>query len=122
MAELVKSPPAMQETPGLIPGSRRCPGEGTGYPLQYSWASLVAQLVNNCLQCGRPGFDPWVGKIPLEKGKATHSDMASIPVSGRSPGGEHGNPLQSSCLENPIDKRDSLAMVHRVAKSWTQLK
>ena len=31
----------------LIPGSRRSPGEGIGYPLQYSWASLVAQLVKN---------------------------------------------------------------------------
>ena len=59
----------MQETPGLIPGSGRCPGEGIGYPLQYSWASLVAQLVKNRLQCERPGFDP------LEKGKATHSSI-----------------------------------------------
>ena len=33
--------------PGLIPGSRRSPGEGIGYLLQYSWASLVAQLVKN---------------------------------------------------------------------------
>ena len=33
--------------PGSIPGSGRSPGEGTGYPLQYSWASLVAQLVKN---------------------------------------------------------------------------
>ena len=33
--------------PGLIPGSGRSPGEGTGYPLQYSWTSLVAQLVKN---------------------------------------------------------------------------
>ena len=33
--------------PGLIPGSGRSGGEGTGYPLQYSWASLVAQLVKN---------------------------------------------------------------------------
>ena len=33
--------------PGLIPGSGRSAGEGIGYPLQYSWASLVAQLVNN---------------------------------------------------------------------------
>ena len=32
---------------GLIPGLRRSPGEGIGYPLQYSWASLVAQLVKN---------------------------------------------------------------------------
>ena len=33
--------------PGLIPGSERSPGEGIGYPLQYSWASLVAQMVKN---------------------------------------------------------------------------
>jgi len=33
--------------PGSIPGLGRSPGEGIGYPLQYSWASLVAQLVNN---------------------------------------------------------------------------
>ena len=33
--------------PSLIPGSGRTPGEGTGYPLQYSWASLVAHLVKN---------------------------------------------------------------------------
>ena len=37
------------------------------HPLQYSWASLVAQMVNICLQCGRPGFDPWIGKIPWRR-------------------------------------------------------
>ena len=37
--------------------------EGIGYPLQYFWASLVVQLVRMHLQCGRPGFDLWVGKI-----------------------------------------------------------
>ena len=35
------------EDPGLIPGSGRSTGEGIGYPLQHSWASLVAQLVKN---------------------------------------------------------------------------
>ena len=35
------------EDPGLIPGSRRPSGEGIGYPLQYSWASLMAQMVKN---------------------------------------------------------------------------
>ena len=50
--------------PGSIPGSGRFTGEGIGYPLQYSWASLVAQLVKNPSANGRPGFDPWVGKIP----------------------------------------------------------
>ena len=48
--------------PSSIPGWGRPPGEGIGYPLQYSWASPVAQLVK-ILQCGRPGFDPWLGKI-----------------------------------------------------------
>ena len=35
------------EDPGLIPGSGRSAGEGIGYPLEYSWDSLVAQLVKN---------------------------------------------------------------------------
>ena len=49
-------------------------------------------------------------------------DMGSIPGWGRSPGGEHGNPLQCSCLENPMDKGAWWAMVHRVMKSKTGLK
>ena len=54
--------------PSLISGSRRSPGEGIGYLLHYSWASPVAQLVKNppTMQ-QRPGFDPWVGKIPWRK-------------------------------------------------------
>ena len=41
---------------------------------------------------------------------------------GRSPGGEHGNPFQCSCLENPMDREAWQATVHRVSKSWIQLK
>ena len=41
---------------------------------------------------------------------------------GRSPGEEHGNPFQRSCLENPMDRDAWQATVHRVSKSWTQLK
>ena len=48
---------------GSIPGLGRCPGEGIGYPLQYSWASLVAQLVKDLPTMRRPGFNSWVGKI-----------------------------------------------------------
>ena len=48
-------------------------------------------------------------------------DAGLIPGSGRS-GGGHGNTLQYSCLENPRDSGDWLATVHRVARSWTQLK
>ena len=47
--------------------------------------------------------------------------MGSIPGSGRSPGGGSGNPLQYSCLENPMDRGPWWATVHGVAKSWTQL-
>ena len=49
-------------------------------------------------------------------------DMGSIPGSGRSPGGGHGNPLQYSCLENPMDRGAWRATVYGVAKSQTQLK
>ena len=49
-------------------------------------------------------------------------DMGLIPGLGRSPGGGHGNPLQCSCLEDPLDRGAWQAMVHRVTKSQTQLK
>ena len=68
--------------PGLISGLGRSPGEGIGYPLQYSWISLVAQMV-----------------------KYLPAMQAFIPVLGQSPGGGHGNPLQYSCLENPHGQR-----------------
>ena len=61
--------------PSLIPGLGRSAGEGIGYPLQYSWASLVAQLAKN-----PPALrETWVRSLgwedPLEKGKATHSSI-----------------------------------------------
>ena len=49
-------------------------------------------------------------------------DAGLIPESGRSPGGGHGNPLQYSCLENLMDRGTWWATVHRVTRSWTQLK
>ena len=58
--------------PGSMPGLGRSPGEGIGYPLQYSWASLMAQLVKNLPAM----WETWVHSLgwedPLEKGKATH--------------------------------------------------
>ena len=78
-AQLVKNPPAMQETPVQFPpGSGRAAGEGIGYPLQYSWACLVAQLVKNLpairfrvlifgrngtLQCRADPIMSWSGRI-----------------------------------------------------------
>ena len=76
--------------PSLIPGSGRSPGEGIGYPLQYSWASLVAQLVKN---------------LPA-------GDLGSIPEFGRSPGEGKGYPLQYCGLENSVDY-----IVHGVTKN-----
>ena len=61
--------------PGLIPGSGSSPGEGIGYPLQYSWASLVAQMLKNLLAI----WETWVRSLGwddlLEEGMATHSSI-----------------------------------------------
>ena len=61
--------------PGSIPGSGSSPGERIGYPLQYSWASLVAQRVKNppTMQETRVWSLGW--EDPLEKGKAIHSSI-----------------------------------------------
>ena len=84
------------EDPGLIPGSGRSAGEGKGYPLQYSWASLVAKLVKNP--------------------PAMRVDLGSIPGLGRSPGERKGYPFQYSGVENYMD-----CIVHGVAKRKTRL-
>ena len=57
---------------------------------------------------------------PANAGDGT--DVGLIPGLGTSPGGGHGNPLQYSCLENPMDRGAWGATVHGVTKSWTQLK
>ena len=49
-------------------------------------------------------------------------DSGSIPGLGRSPGRGHGNPVQYSCLENPMEIEAWKAVVYGVAKSWTQLR
>jgi len=49
----------------------------------------------------------------------TAGDLGSIPGSGRSPGGRHGNPLQYSCMENLMDRGAWWATVYRVPKSQT---
>ena len=48
-------------------------------------------------------------------------DTGLIPGSGRFPGGGQGNPLQYSCLENPMDRGAWQATAHKVTKRWTQL-
>ena len=58
----------------------------------------------------------------LPANAADMRDTVSIPRSGRSPGEGNGNPLQHSCLENPIDRGACQATVHGVPKNWTGLK
>ena len=54
-----------------------------------------------------------VKNLPANVSAGDRGDLGSIPRSGRSPGGGHGNPLQYSCLENPIDRGAWRAFVHR---------
>ena len=81
--------------PSSIPGSRRSTEEGIGYPLQCSWASLVAQLVKN---------------------PPAMIDLGSIPGLGRSPGERKDYPLQYSDLEHSMN-----CIVHGVTKSQKRL-
>ena len=70
-----------------IPGLGRSPGEGIGYPLQYSWASLVAQTVENLPTV----WETWVLSLdwedPMEKGTATHSNILAWKIPWNSPWG-----------------------------------
>ena len=95
MDQLVKNPPAMQETPDRFLGQKD-PLEKDRLPTPVFLSSLVAQLVKN---------------LP-----AMRKTWVWIPGLGRSPGEGKGYPLQYSGLENSVD-----CIVHRVAKSWRQL-
>ena len=65
------------------------------------------------------GLPQWLSS---KESARSAEDTGSIPGWGRSPGGGHGNPLQYSCLENPVDRGAWWATVHGVIKSQTQLK
>ena len=82
--------------PGLIPWFGRSVGEGIGYPLQYSWVSLVAQLVKNPPTI----WETWAQSLGWEE----------------SPGEGKGYSLQYSGLENAMD-----CIVHGVTKSQIEL-
>ena len=85
----------------MIPGLGRFPGEGIGYQGQYSWASLVAQMVKNLPAM----WETWVRLLGwedfLEKNIATHSSILAWRI--------------------PMDRGAWQATAHRVTKSWTQL-
>ena len=82
----------------------------------HSFQGLIGNIVQ--IDWGFPGK---VVKNPSANA-GNLRDESSIPGSGRSPGGGHGNPFQYSCLENPTDRGafrlHRVHMVHRVTKSW----
>ena len=67
--------------PSSIPGSERSPGEGISYPLQYSRASLVAQMVKNPPAMKETWVRPLGWEDPLEEGMATHSSTVAWRIS-----------------------------------------
>ena len=86
---------------GSIPESGKSPGEGIGYPLQYSWASLVAQMVKNLPAMWWTCVRSLGWEDPLEEGMATHSSILAWRI--------------------PMDRGAWQAVVHGVTKSQTQL-
>ena len=90
-----KESPCGAGDPSSIPGSGRSAGERIGYSLLCSWTSLVAQLVKNPPVMWETWVRPLGWEGPLQKGKATHSSVLAWRI--------------MDCI------------VHRVAKSWTQL-
>ena len=82
-AQLVKNPPAMLRDPSSIPGSGRSPGERIAYPV----------------------FLGFPGDSDSKESTCNGGELGSTPEWERYPGGEHGNPLQYFCLENPHGQR-----------------
>ena len=75
----------------MIPESERSAGEGIGYPLQYSWAPLVAQLVKNLPAMWETRFRSLGWEDPLEKGGATHSSILAWRIPWTMSMGSHGH-------------------------------
>ena len=68
------------------------------------------------------GLPKWLSDKESACNAGDTGDAGSIPGTGRSPGGGHGNPLQYSCLENLMDRGNGWATVHVVTQNWTRLK
>ena len=85
----------------MIPGSGRSPREGIGYPLPYSWASLVAQMVKNLPAMWETWIQSLGSEDPLEEGMENHSSVLAWRI--------------------PVDRGAWLATVHGVTESGTRL-
>ena len=129
--------PAMRETWVRSLGWEGSPGEGNGNPFQDSclenpmdgrvwWATVHGVAKSRTRLSDFTSLSPhtyqYLGFPRGSEVKASAcnaGDLGSVPGLGRSPGGGHGNPLQYSCLENPMDGGAWWATVHGVAKSDT---
>ena len=116
---------------GLIPVLGRSPGEGNRYPLQYSGLENSMNCIVHAVIKGRTPlsdfhftssyyhcyfFCSFPGGSDGRESVRNEGDLGLIPVLGRSPRGRHGNPLQYSRLENPMDRGAWQATVHGVAE------
>ena len=86
---------------------RRPPAE-----LKTMYKNVSVERTSRCIHCNPGGSDS-------KESACNSGDLGSITGLGRSPGGGHGNPLQYSCLENPMDRGTWWATVHGVAESDT---
>ena len=133
VVQTVKNLSATREDVGSIPGLGRSAGGGNGSSLQYSclenpWTEEPGglQFMGSSrvrIRCSSlypmPKLPKWWKNLPANA--FATGDSGLIPGWGRSPGGGNGNPLQYSCLENPMFRGDTWATVHGVAKSRTRL-
>ena len=95
-----------------------------GFLKSSSVDSTIKDVIQSCqgfLKCSKVFHHIKIVFNPPASAGETR-DAASIPESGRSPGGGHGNPLQYSGLENPMDRGAWRATVHKITASQTRLK
>ena len=131
MAHLVKNPPAMWEAPirflsqedaleeGMYSSVENFQGRkslASCSPWGHKESDMTEQL--STAHIFRAGLPRWLSG---KESTCQAGEASLIPGSERSAGGGHGNPLQYSCLRNPMDGGAWWATVHRVTKSWTQV-
>ena len=106
----------------LLPRDPELLGSGTGtlcFPLIIAAASRLIRILS--VSMPHSGLNDFPDGSDGKASAYNAGDPVSIPRLGRSPGEGNGNPLQYSCLENPMDRGAWLATVHGVAKSQTRL-
>ena len=102
------------EDPSLIPGLGRASGQGIGYPLQYSWASLMAQMVKNPPARGETWVQSLVWEDPLEESIATYSSILAgrIPMDRGAWWGLKGSDTtEHSAAQNRLQARSGLRAI-----------